>query len=74
MQSTVYHYLTGAYREISYSDGNVWRVNFAGLQRMILATHQKELIELVGRIGKENHEINENLMDKIETTLSKYSR
>ena|SRR6187402_26842 len=66
-------YLSNEYREISYVDGDEWRVNFAGLHRMILAKLQEELIELVSKIGANGREVTKDVLANIESVLAKYS-
>jgi hypothetical protein len=66
-------YLSYEYREISYVDGDEWRVNFAGLHRMILAKLQEELIDMVGKIGANGHKVTKDVLANIEPVLAKYS-
>jgi cob(I)alamin adenosyltransferase len=71
--------LQDAYRQISYARykqrpaQKEWQVNFAGLHRMILAKLQKELIDLVGEIATNQGEVTENIVERIEPILAKYS-
>lgn len=67
-----------AYRQISYSYSDKttqkeWQVNFAGLHRMILVKLQKELIDLVGDIADNGHKVTEDMLERIEPVLAKYS-
>ncbi len=62
------------YRQISYSypsrKPDEWRINFGGLQRMVLAKLQAELIAKVERNGCQ---VTNQVMSEIEPLISRYS-
>jgi hypothetical protein len=76
--SGILDYLSNGYRELSYThpdDGpDEWRVNFAGLQRMILAKLQEDLIAKICQIQDNRYQVSVQIMADIEPILARYSQ
>jgi hypothetical protein len=70
-------YLSNEYRELSYThpdeEPDEWHVNFAGLQRMILAKLQEELIVKIRQIQDNRYQVTVQTMAEIESILARYS-
>jgi len=71
-------YLRDQYRELSYThpdkEPDEWRVNFAGLQRMILAKLQEDLITKIHQIQDNQHQATVQTIVEIEPILARYSQ
>jgi hypothetical protein len=71
-------YLSNEFGELSYYHPNEepseWRVNFAGLQRMILAKLQEELIAKIRTIQDNEYQVTIQTIVEIEPILAKYSQ
>jgi hypothetical protein len=65
-------------RDISYWYGpdrdKEWRVNFGGMQRMVLANLQAKLISLVPKIESNGGQVTEKIMADMEPVLARYSK
>jgi len=67
------------YREISYHyrDEAIaeWRINFQGLQRLVLAKHQEDLMKLVSKLKPDGPDVvaTRDEIGQIELVLAKYS-
>ena len=65
-------------RDISYCYGRgtdkEWRVNFGGMQRMVLANLQAKLISLVPKIESNGGKVTESIMADMESVLARYSK
>jgi hypothetical protein len=76
--SGILDYLSNEYRELSYTHPNEkpdeWRVNFAGLQRMILAKLQEDLIAKIRQIQDNRYQATVHTMAEIEPILARYSQ
>ncbi|CEL11201.1 hypothetical protein ASPCAL14304 [Aspergillus calidoustus] len=75
---TPIQYLSGnpnVYREFTYFDADEqeWRVNFGGLQRMVIARLQEELVDEVSHIKSANFSVTDQGMSKVESILMRYT-
>jgi hypothetical protein len=65
-------------RDISYyydlGTDREWRVNFGGMQRMVLANLQAKLISLVPKIESNGGQVTEKIMADMEPVLARYSK
>lgn len=73
----ILEYLSSEYRELSYThpdeEPDEWRVNFAGLQRMILGKLQEDIIAKIRQIQDNRHQVTVQTMVEIEPLLARYS-
>ncbi len=76
--SAILEYLSEEYRELSYAhpdeEPDEWRVNFAGLQRMVLAKLQADLIAKIGQIQGDGYQATVQTITEIGPILAKYSQ